>query len=179
MSTIDLIGRSGSRMLGTRPAARLVAPAMRAAAGEDGVITLDTAGILRVGVSFFDEALLVLGELIAESGNDDLRLVYHKAPAMQSLKRLAANRGFALSETPAGDWVIGLDKDARNAKDAGDSDGAAIETSVVAETGIATETAAAAEAGIAAAAGAQVEAGIAADAGIAAETGVQVEASAQ
>ena len=178
MSTVELSRRSGKSVLITRPAARLVAPAMRAAAGEDGVITLDTAGILRVGVSFFDEALLVLGELIAESGNDDLRLVYHKAPAMQSLKRLAANRGFALSETPAGDWVIGLDKDARNAKDAGDSGGAAIETSVVAEAGIATETAAA-EAGITAAAGAQVEAGIAADVGIAAETAIPVEASAQ
>ena len=161
MSTVELSRRSGKSVLITRPAARLVAPAMRAAAGEDGVITLDTAGILRVGVSFFDEALLVLGELIAESGNDDLRLVYHKAPAMQSLKRLAANRGFALSETPAGDWVIGLDKDARNAKDAGDSGGAAIETSIVAETGIGTET------------------GAAADAGIAADAGVQVEASAQ
>ena len=161
MSTVELSRRSGKSVLITRPAARLVAPAMRAAAGEDGVITLDTAGILRVGVSFFDEALLVLGELIAESGNDDLRLVYHKAPAMQSLKRLAANRGFALSETPAGDWVIGLDKDARNAKDAGDSGGAAAETSIVAETGIATET------------------GTAADAGIAAETAVPKEASAR
>ena len=168
MSTVDLIGRSGSRMLGTRPAARLVAPAMRAAAGEDGVITLDTAGILRVGVSFFDEALLVLGELIAESGNDDLRLVYHKAPAMQSLKRLAANRGFALSETPAGDWVIGLDKDARNAKDAGGSGCVAIETGVVAEIGTA------AEAGIATETGAQVDAGIAA-----VETGIAREASAR
>ena len=166
MSTVELSRRSGKLVLITRPAARLVAPAMRAAAGEDGVITLDTAGILRVGVSFFDEALLVLGELIAESGNDDLRLVYHKAPAMQSLKRLAANRGFALSETPAGDWVIGLDKAARNAKDGGDSGGAAIETSIVAETSIATETAAA-------------EARIAAGAGIAAETAVPVEASAQ
>ena len=173
MSTVELSRRSGKSVLITRPAARLVAPAMRAAAGEDGVITLDTAGILRVGVSFFDEALLVLGELIAESGNDDLRLVYHKAPAMQSLKRLAANRGFALSETPAGDWVIGLDKDARNAKDAGDSGGTAIETSVVAEAGIATETGAGAEAGIAAAAGAQVEAGIAA------EIAIPVEASAR
>ena len=173
MSTVELSRRSGKSVLITRPAARLVAPAMRAAAGEDGVITLDTAGILRVGVSFFDEALLVLGELIAESGNDDLRLVYHKAPAMQSLKRLAANRGFALSETPAGDWVIGLDKAARNAKDVGDSDAAAMETSVVAETGIAAETGAATEAGIAAAAGAQVETGIAA------EAGVQVEASTQ
>ena len=161
MSTVELSRRSGKSVLITRPAARLVAPAMRAAAGEDGVITLDTAGILRVGVSFFDEALLVLGELIAESGNDDLRLVYHKAPAMQSLKRLAANRGFALSETPAGDWVIGLDKAARNAKDSGGSGAAAAETSIVADTGIATET------------------GAAADAGTAAETAVPTEASAQ
>ena len=161
MSTVELSRRSGKSVLITRPAARLVAPAMRAAAGEDGVITLDTAGILRVGVSFFDEALLVLGELIAESGNDDLRLVYHKAPAMQSLKRLAANRGFALSETPAGDWVIGLDKDARNAKDAGDS-------------GTAADT------GIAAKASVQVEAGIVAEAGAAVvETGIATEASAQ
>ena len=178
MSTVDLIGRSGSRMLGTRPAARLVAPAMRAAAGEDGVITLDTAGILRVGVSFFDEALLVLGELIAESGNDDLRLVYHKAPAMQSLKRLAANRGFALSETPAGDWVIGLDKDARNAKDAGDSGGAAIEASVVAETGAVAEAGIAAETAVPVEASTATEAGIVAEAEIAAETAIPVEASA-
>ena len=178
MSTVDLIGRSGSRMLGTRPAARLVAPAMRAAAGEDGVITLDTAGILRVGVSFFDEALLVLGELIAESGNDDLRLVYHKAPAMQSLKRLAANRGFALSETPAGDWVIGLDKDARNAKDAG-SGGVAIETSVVAEAGAVAEAGITAETAAPVEASTATEAGIVAEAGIAAEIAIPVEASAR
>ena len=173
MTTVELSRRSGKSVLITRPAARLVAPAMRAAAGEDGVITLDTAGILRVGVSFFDEALLVLGELIAESGNDDLRLVYHKAPAMQSLKRLAANRGFALSETPAGDWVIGLDKDARNAKDAGDSGDAAIDTSTVAEVG------AAADAGIATEVGAAAEARIATETDAAAETAVPVEASAQ
>ena len=115
MSSVDLRELCGSRMLGTRPAARLVAPAMRAAAVADGVITLDTHRILRVGVLFFDEVLLVLREIIAESENSDLHLVYHQAPAMPSLKKLAYHRGFAISETPAGDWVIAL------AKDAGDS----------------------------------------------------------
>lgn len=105
MSTVKLSTQLGKSVLITRPAARVVEPAMRAAAG-DGVITLDTGGVLRIGVSFFDEALLVFREIIAESGNDELRLVYHKAPAMQSLKRLAGNRGFVLSETAAGDWVI-------------------------------------------------------------------------
>ena len=179
MTTVELSRRSGKSVLITRPAARLVAPAMRAAAGEDGVITLDTAGILRVGVSFFDEALLVLGELIAESGNDDLRLVYHKAPAMQSLKRLASNRGFALSETPAGDWVIGLDKDARNAKDSGDSGGVAIETSVVAETGAVAEAGITAETAVPVEASTATEAEIVAEAEIAAKTAVPLEASAQ
>lgn len=114
MSDIDLRQLCGSRMLGTRPAARLAAPTMRLAAAEDGVITLDTARILRVGVSFFDEVLLVLREIIAESGNHDLRLVYRQAPAMPSLKKLAYHRGFVISETPAGDWVIALSQDAGN-----------------------------------------------------------------
>ena len=118
MSSVELRQLCGSRMLGTRPAARLVAPTMRAVAAEDGVITLDTDRVLRVGVSFFDEVLLVLREIIAESGNDDLQLVYHQAPAMQSLKNLAYHRGFVISETPAGDWVIALDKDAGDSGDA-------------------------------------------------------------
>ena len=92
-------------MLITRPAARVVAPVMRDAA-DDGAIMLDTEGVLRIGVSFFDEALLIFNEIIAETGNEDLRLVYRKAPTMQSLKNLVGNRGLTLSETPEGDWVI-------------------------------------------------------------------------
>ena len=76
------------------------------AASKDGVITLDTAGILRISVSFFDEALLIFNEIIAETGNEDLRLIYRKAPAMQSLKNLVANRGLTLSETADGEWII-------------------------------------------------------------------------
>ena len=105
MATIDLFQQSESQMLGTRPAARTVGPAMRAASG-DGAITLNTDGILRIGVSFFDEALLIFNEIIAETGKDDLRLVYQRAPTMESLKNLAPNRGLTVSETPEGDWVI-------------------------------------------------------------------------
>ena len=76
------------------------------AASRDGTITLDTSGILRIGVSFFDEALLVFQGIIEETGNNNLRLVYRKAPTMPSLKRLVGNRGFTLSETDAGEWVI-------------------------------------------------------------------------
>ena len=120
MSTVKLSAQLGKSVLITRPAARLVEPAMRtAAAVGDGVITLDTGGVLRIGVSFFDEALLVFREIIAESGNDELRLVYHKAPAMQSLKRLAGNRGFVLSETAAGDWVIMPGKSVHGAEGGG------------------------------------------------------------
>ncbi len=78
---------------------------MQAAAG-DGEITLDTDGILRIGVSFFDEALLIFNEIITETGDDSLRMIYRKAPAMESLKNLASNRGLTVSETPDGDWVI-------------------------------------------------------------------------
>ena len=92
-------------MLITRPAARVVESAMQAASG-DGEIMLNTDGILRIGVSFFDEALLIFNEIIEETGKDDLRLVYRKAPTMQSLKNLVGNRGLTLSETPGGDWVI-------------------------------------------------------------------------
>lgn len=119
MSTVKLSAQSGKSVLITRPAARVVEPAMRAAVAGDGVITLDTSGVLRIGVSFFDEALLVFREIIAESGNDELRLVYHKGPAMQSLKRLAGNRGFVLSETAAGDWVIMPGKGAHGAEGGG------------------------------------------------------------
>ena len=105
MATIDLFQQSQSQMLGTRPAARTVAPAMQAAS-KDGVITLDTRGILRIGVSFFDEALLIFNEIVAETGNEDLQLIYRKAPAMDSLKNLVANRGLMLSETADGEWII-------------------------------------------------------------------------
>lgn len=105
MSTVSLSSETSKTVLITRPAARVVAPVMRDAA-DDGSITLDTDGILRIGVSFFDEALLIFNEIIAETGKDDLRLVYRKAPTMQSLKNLVGNRGLALSETDEGEWII-------------------------------------------------------------------------
>ena len=105
MSIVSLSSESGKSVLITRPAARLVAPAMQAASG-NGEITLNSDGILRIGVSFFDEALLIFNEIIEETGNQDLRLVYQKAPTMQSLKNLAPNRGLTVSETSDGDWVI-------------------------------------------------------------------------
>ena len=104
MATIDLLKETGSSMLGNRPAARAVEPAMRASM-ENGAITLDTAGVQRIGVSFFDETLLILRELMNDVG-DDLRLVYHKAPPLVSLKDLASNRGLKVSESPSGDWII-------------------------------------------------------------------------
>ena len=72
---------------------------------ENGAITLDTAGVRRIGVSFFDETLLILREMMNDVG-DDLRLVYHKAPPLASLKDLASNRGMTVSESPSGDWII-------------------------------------------------------------------------
>ena len=105
MTTVNLSVQSGKTVLITRPAARVVASAMQAAA-DDGEITLNTDGILRIGVSFFDEALLIFNEIIAETGDANLRLVYRKAPAMESLKSLVANRGLTLLETTDGEWVI-------------------------------------------------------------------------
>ena len=105
MSTVSLSSESGKSVLITRPAARTVASAMQVASG-DGEITLNTDGILRIGVSFFDEALLVFNEIIAKTGNEELRLVYRKAPTMESLKNLVPNRGLTVSETSDGDWVI-------------------------------------------------------------------------
>ena len=105
MATVSLSIETGKSVLITRPAAREVAPAMQAASG-NGEITLNSDGILRIGVSFFDEALLIFNEIIEETGNQDLRLVYQKAPTMQSLKNLAPNRGLTVSETSDGDWVI-------------------------------------------------------------------------
>ena len=92
-------------MLGTRPVARAMETAIREAL-QDGSITLDTSGIQRIGVSFFDESLLILSELIAETGDDSLQLIYRKAPLLDSLKHLAPNRGLSVSESPSGDWVI-------------------------------------------------------------------------
>ena len=105
MTTVNLSAQSGKTVLITRPAARIVEPAMRAEF-DDGEITLNTDGILRIGVSFFDEALLIFNEIIEETGRDDLRLVYRKAPTMESLKNLVNNRGLTVSETADGDWVI-------------------------------------------------------------------------
>ena len=112
MTTINLSKYSGKAVLITRPAARAMAQAMQEASG-DGEITLDTDGILRIGVSFFDEALLVFNEIIAETGDNDLRLIYHKVPTMQSLTKLVPNRGLTLSETPSGEWVISRPKPAQ------------------------------------------------------------------
>ena len=105
MTMVDLSAQSGKIVLITRPSARQIASAMQAASG-DGEIMLNTDGIVRIGVSFFDEALLIFTEIIAETGKDDLRMVYRKAPTMQSLKNLAMNRGLSVSETSDGDWVI-------------------------------------------------------------------------
>lgn len=105
MTTIALLQESGTRMLGTRPAARAMASAFRRAA-HDGVILLDTSDMLRIGVSFFDEALLIFDQIISETGNADLRLVYHQAPPTESLKNLVAHRGFVLHESADGDWII-------------------------------------------------------------------------
>ena len=105
MIAVDLLGESGTRMLGTRPAARAMASAMRAAS-DSGVIVLDTSGVRRIGVSFFDEALLIFNEIIDETQNGDLMLVYDKAPPTESLKDIVPNRGLYLSETDAGEWVI-------------------------------------------------------------------------
>lgn len=82
MSTVKLSDQSGKSVLITRPAARALAPAMQRAS-DDGAIMLDTSHILRIGVSFFDEALLVFKGIIAETGNDSLRLIYSKAPTME------------------------------------------------------------------------------------------------
>ena len=73
---------------------------------DSGTITFDTSGVRRIGVSFFDEALLIFNEIVAETGNNELRLVYHKAPPTDSLKNLVGNRGLTLSETDTGDWII-------------------------------------------------------------------------
>ena len=105
MSVVSLSKESGKAVLITRPAARIVASAMQQAS-YDGEIVLETEDVLRIGVSFFDEALLILNEIIAETGNERLRLVYRRAPTMQSLKNLVPNRGLAVAETDAGDWVI-------------------------------------------------------------------------
>ena len=105
MVAVDLLRESGVQMLGTRPAARGLEPAMREASNS-GTITLDTSGVRRIGVSFFDEALLIFNEIVAETGNPDLRLVYHKAPPTESLKNLVESRGLALAETDTGDWII-------------------------------------------------------------------------
>ena len=105
MSTINLLCQSGTHMLGTRPVARAMKPAMQASL-EDCTITLDGSGVRRISVSFFDESLLILNELMAETGNMNLRLIYRNAPQQESLKNLASNRGLTLSESSSGDWVI-------------------------------------------------------------------------
>ena len=105
MTTIDLLRHSGTHLLGTRPVARDMKPAMRAAL-ENGTVTLDGSVVRRISVSFFDESLLILNELIAETGNSNLRLIYRNAPRPESLKTLVPNRGLTLSESPTGDWII-------------------------------------------------------------------------
>lgn len=109
MTTIDLLKQSGTQMLGARPAARQLKPAIREAV-EDGAITLDTSGVRRIGVSFFDESLLILKELMAETGDANLRLVYRKAPSLESLKNLIPHRGLTVVESSDGDWVISAPK---------------------------------------------------------------------
>lgn len=108
MVAVDLLGESGTRMLGTRPAARAMEPAMRAAS-DSGVIILDTTGVRRIGVSFFDESLLIFNELVVATGNNELQLVYHKAPPTESLLSLVGNRGLTAFQSLDGDWIISQD----------------------------------------------------------------------
>ncbi len=105
MATVDLLKQSGTAMLGTRPAARAMEAAMREACGR-GVIVMDTSGVRRIGVSFFDEALLIFNELVLETGNHHLSLVYHKAPPTESLRNLVSHRDLSISQTADGDWII-------------------------------------------------------------------------
>lgn len=105
MSTISLFQQSGSKMLGTRPAARAFEPAMREAL-VDGSIGLDTSGILRIGLSFFDETLLIFDEILEETGNNSLQMVYKTGPSLESLKDLVPHRGLDLYESASGDWII-------------------------------------------------------------------------
>ncbi len=105
MVAVELLRETGVRILGTRPAARAMEPAMRAASNS-GIITFNTSGVRRIGVSFFDETLLIFNEIVTETGNRDLRLVYQKAPPTESLKNLVENRGLMLSESDTGDWII-------------------------------------------------------------------------
>jgi hypothetical protein len=109
MSTVKLSDQSDKSVLITRPMARIMAHAMQAAS-DDGVITLDTAGILRIGVSFFDETLLIFNDIIDQTNDPSLQLIYCEAPTMQSLKRLVPNRGLVLSESSSGNWVISRSK---------------------------------------------------------------------
>lgn len=105
MATIDLLEHSGAKMLGTRPAARAFEPAMRAALS-DGSVSLDTSGIRRIGLSFFDETLLIFGDLLAETGDNSLQMIYRKGPELESLKDMVPHRGLTLHESPDGDWII-------------------------------------------------------------------------
>ena len=105
MSTISLFQQSGSKMLGTRPAARAFEPAMREALA-DGSIGLDTSGVLRIGLSFFDETLLIFDELVEETGDNSLQMVYRTGPSLESLRDLVPHRGLSLHESASGDWII-------------------------------------------------------------------------
>ena len=104
MATIDLLEHSGAKMLGTRLAARAFEPAMREAS-TDGSISLDTSGVLRIGLSFFDETLLIFDELLAETNDNSLQMIYRKGPSLESLKDMVPHRGLTLSESPSGDWI--------------------------------------------------------------------------
>ena len=105
MSTIDLKQHLGKSILSTRPSARSMMPAMREAA-ENGDITLDASRVLRTSVSFFDEALLIFNDIVDETGQDDLKLIYRDATAAQTLKDMPKYRGLRLVESPSGDWII-------------------------------------------------------------------------
>ena len=105
MATVNLFEQSGKSVLSTRPSARAMESAMRAASG-DGAITMDTSGVLRIGVSFFDEALLIFDEIVRETGNNNLRLIFPEAPGATSLKELALHRSCLLVESPSGKWII-------------------------------------------------------------------------
>ena len=105
MSTVKLFDLSRKSMLGTRAAARSMQAAIREAT-HDGTITLDTSGIRRISVSFFDESLLIFSDLVAETNNHSLRMIYSKAPRPESLSSLVEKRGLNMSESAAGDWII-------------------------------------------------------------------------
>ena len=101
MTTIDVSRELDDKdMAISRDDARRLEPSLSAALRPGERITLDTGGILRLGLGFVDETLLILTRCRTDA-DGSLEMEIRPPPSTPSFRKLAAHRGLELEADDA------------------------------------------------------------------------------